>query len=181
MPYYEYECSNGHRVERLYPIKKEPKNILCVQCRNRLGISFDIPVFMEKVWSLPARLVDVPATVVYRDANGELEFPERNDLPTPKDMVREEYKGLHARQKLEREVQVTTSKKQEFNQLVHEAHKNEIRRERHDNLKANMKKICAVSDNPSSMESTIRGAMEYTKNRKSKKKVPTTTRFKVNL
>lgn len=177
MPRYEFECERGHRVERTYPMDKCPKTIMCQECFKSLNLRVDA----EKCWSRFSTLDDSKATVVFRDVNNRLSFPESADVPTPRGTVREEYKGLKARDNLRKDVQRETDVKHYLNEAAHRTQVEMAREQRHAAIKQNMDKITRESDNPTATVEAIKGAMEYSKNRKHKSKPKATSVLKVDL
>lgn len=106
MPIYEFECENGHRLEKLFSIPNCPNRVICDFITNFVEGNLTqqrCGLLAEKVWSLPVVRFDAPPTIIFvNPKTGEREVAVSSTQPTPNGYVREELRGPIERSKFEK-------------------------------------------------------------------------------
>lgn len=93
--YLDLECPCGAQVDDLF-VMKVPSRIVHLECGGE----------MEQVYRLRPRNAqwgDRAAVVVFKDAQGKIHYPGRNDVATPKGCERVELRSMTDVRRFERE------------------------------------------------------------------------------
>lgn len=138
MPIYEFECSEGHKIEKIFNISECPDKIPCEDC-SMFGGSME---FMEKVWSVPGNIqIGQPTKMFINTRTGEPFAPmSRYDKP-PSGYKEIELRNPIERAKFEKEQQRRTDASNQFTSHMLDSLKSEARKNRHDNLNSRMNAI----------------------------------------
>lgn len=136
MPLYEFQCSVGHKIEKLFSIKNCPRKIGCDAC-------FPIPNNMDKIYSIPATVqIGKPTAYFKNPLTGEIRtlVRDKDKFNPPKGFIVEEARGQFERLKLEKQL---SNNQQAENEIVTEQRrqmKSATMKNRHDDVKANLGK-----------------------------------------
>lgn len=175
MPLYEYECLSGHRQEKYFNISNFPDKIICETCAK----IYEFEVYAKKVWSLPANIqIGKPTIVFTNPSTSESRVAISENESAPPGFIKNELKSSIERTKFEN-VQNEIYRQQD--EIYNEGLKQDrelFRKERTNQLNAEMSSIVAQSDNPSATESLMKAAIS--RKRKPLKKRKTQFALEVN-
>lgn len=146
MPIYEFECSKGHRFEKIFSIGNCPSNLLCEYCPMAVPDIISkgsIPSFAEKVPSAPANINIGKPTIIFRNSKNpnDVQVATSSTDKAPFGFVTEELKNPIERSKFERERQKDLELKNEIITESVRIRDNETRKDRHAEINANMSNL----------------------------------------
>lgn len=163
MPIYEFQCVKGHITETIVLSNYLSNHILCPDMSNDMRCG--LPA--ERIWSAPANIqIGKPTRVFQNPANGKTIVASSDYDKPPYGYIETQLSGPIERSRFEKEEQRKLDITNEIVTRQLENTRLATKKNRHDDLKANMSRLAAESDNPSGAEAFIKSAM----NRKKKPK-----------
>lgn len=178
MPIYEYECPIHGIFEDIIIVANGANVLHSIQCGFK-GEGED-KIFCyeiaERVWSVPANIqIGKPTRVFENKFTGDTQIAASEyDQPPPGFTVRELRNPIE-RSKFEHEEQIKLDMTNAIVTANLEAQKTATKKNRHDDINANLSRLAADSDNPSGAEAFLKAAM----NRKKPKKNPRRSEVKL--
>lgn len=162
MPIYEFECKIHGKFEVL----------LALNLLDSVKMGYTCPIIKcielcERIWSAPANIqIGKPTRVFQNPSNGKTIVASSDYDKPPFGYIETQLKGPVERSKFEKEEQRKLDITNEIVTRQLEDTRLATKKNRHDDIKANMSRLAAESDNPSGAEAFIKSAM----NRKKKSK-----------
>lgn len=178
LPIYQYKCVLSEEIiELILPLSdSDRRRVVCPihypsqftsERKNIIEINYSLYHDAEKVWSAPANIqIGKPTRVFQNPSNGKTIVASSDYDKPPYGYIETKLSGPIERSRFEKEQQAKLDITNEIVTHQLETTREATKKNRHDDIRANMSKLAAESDNPSGAEAFIKAAM----NRKKKPK-----------
>jgi hypothetical protein len=190
MPIYQYKCLDGHITEKILTISEmerseHKQNLHCDVKVNKYGEEDDsgdyCDLILERIPSVfNTAQVGKPSIIFRNLKTGELQNATSEYQAAPRGFVKEELKGPFERSKFEKEYNTKMDMQDDIVTEEKRQRVSENQKARQDKLKRNLSKIAGKSDNPSTVKSLMKSAMERNRKKERVSRKKTNFRFEVN-